>query len=362
MPQVEKDHVTVIAEAGVNHNGSIDLASRLVDAAAAAGADFVKFQTFKAEALVTAAAPKAEYQNRNAPESKSQLEMLKGLELDRAAHLALMERCRDRGIGFLSTPFDPESARLLTDDLKLKLVKVSSGDLTNAPLLLQLAGSGVDLIVSTGMATMDEVEQALSVLAFGYVGKGVPRYPQFKAALESESGQHHLQQKVTLLHCTSDYPAKLPDINLRAMDALSARFGVKVGYSDHTAGIAISIAAAARGATTIEKHLTLDRALPGPDHAASLEPGDFKALVQAIRDVQQSLGSAVKAPTAAEMSTRRVARKAIVAARPITAGETLSLENLAIKRAGEGMEPIQLWALIGRTASRAYAIDEVIEP
>ena len=362
MPQVDQDHVIVIAEAGVNHNGSLELALRLVDEAAATGADFVKFQTFRAEALVTASAPKADYQNRNAPESTSQLEMLRALELDRAAHLALMARCSTCGIGFLSTPFDPESARLLTDDLKLKLVKVSSGDLTNAPLLLQLARSGVDLVVSTGMATLAEVEQALGVLAFGYLGDRDPDPEDFKAAFASAGGRAALSQRVTLLHCTSDYPAKLADINLRAMDTLRERFGLKVGYSDHTDGIAISIAAAARGATAIEKHLTLDRSLPGPDHAASLEPRDFKAMVVAIRATSQALGSPVKAPTENEMSTKRVARKAIVAARAIPAGELLSVDNLTIKRAGGGIEPIEFWTLIGQRAERAYAPDEVIEP
>ena len=362
MPQVEQDRVIVIAEAGVNHNGSLELALRLVDEAAATGADFVKFQTFRAEALVTTSAPKADYQQRNAPESKSQLEMLTALELDRAAHRTLMARCAERGIGFLSTPFDPDSVRLLTDDLKLDLVKVSSGDLTNAPLLLQLSRSGVDLVVSTGMATLDEVEQALGVLAFGYLGKNDPDPDKFKAAFASREGHAKLVAKVTLLHCTSDYPAKLADINLRAMDTLGQRFGLKVGYSDHTDGIAVSIAAAARGATAIEKHLTLDRSLPGPDHAASLEPHDFRAMVAAIRAASQALGSSVKAPTEAEMSTRRVARKAVVAARAIPAGEAFSLENITIKRAGGGIEPIELWGLVGQRAARAYAPDEAIEP
>ena len=355
------DRVIVIAEAGVNHNGSPETALRLVDAAAETGADLVKFQTFKAEALVTAAAPKADYQNRNAPESKSQFEMLKALELDRAAHEALIARCKERGIGFLSTPFDPESVDLLTGTLGLKLVKVSSGDLTNAPLLLQLARSGADLIVSTGMATLDEVEDALSVLAFAYTETGAPSAGGFKRAYANQAARATLAKKITLLHCTSDYPAKLADINLRAMDTLAERFGIPVGYSDHTVGIAVSIAAAARGAKVIEKHFTLDRGLPGPDHKASLEPREFKDMVDAVRAVSQSLGVAAKAPTAAELSTRKVARKAIVAARPILSGEAFSLENLTVKRAGDGIAPIRLWEMVGRTAQRAYAIDEAIE-
>jgi N-acetylneuraminate synthase len=337
------------------------MALRLVDAAAETGADLVKFQTFKAEALVTAAAPKADYQNRNAPESTSQFEMLKALELDRAAHEALIARCKAKGIGFLSTPFDPESVDLLTRTLGLKLVKVSSGDLTNAPLLLQLARSGADLIVSTGMATLDEVEDALGVLAFGYMEKGEPGGDAFRRAFANPAAREALAGKITLLHCTSDYPAKLDDINLRAMDTLAARFGIPTGYSDHSVGIAVSIAAAARGATVIEKHFTLDRTLPGPDHKASIETGEFKQMVDAIRAVSRSLGAAAKAPTAAELSTRKVARKAIVASRPISSGEAFSLENLAVKRAGEGIAPIRLWEVVGRKARRAYVADEAIE-
>jgi N-acetylneuraminate synthase len=355
------DRVIVIAEAGVNHNGSPEMALRLVDAAAETGADLVKFQTFKAEALVTASAPKADYQNRNAPESKSQFEMLKALELDRVAHEALIARCKEKGIGFLSTPFDPESVDLLTKTLGLKLVKVSSGDLTNAPLLLQLARSGADLIVSTGMATLDEVEDALGVLAFGYTEKGEPGGDAFKRAFANPVARATLVRKITLLHCTSDYPAKLDDINLRAMDTLAERFGIPTGYSDHSVGIAVSIAAAARGATVIEKHFTLDRALPGPDHKASIETGEFKQMVDAIRVVSRSLGEAAKAPTMAELSTRKVARKAIVAARPISSGEAFSLENLTVKRAGNGLAPIRLWEVVGRKAQRAYAPDEAIE-
>src|SRR4051812_11513063 len=313
------------------------MALRLVDAAAETGADLVKFQTFKAEALVTAKAPKADYQHRNAPESKSQFEMLKSLELDRAAHEALIGRCKQKGIGFLSTPFDPESVDLLTRTLRLTLVKVSSGDLTNAPLLLQLARSGADLIVSTGMATLDEVEDALGVLAFGYTEPGVPSAAAFKRAYAGKAAQDMLAKKITLLHCTSDYPAKLDDINLRAMDTLAERFGIPVGYSDHTVGIAVSIAAAARGATVIEKHFTLDRTLAGPDHKASIEPGELTEMVAGIRAVSRALGAAAKAPTNAELSTRKVARKAIVAARPISSGEAFSVDNLAVKRAGEGI-------------------------
>jgi N-acetylneuraminate synthase len=361
MAESERDHVEIICEAGVNHNGALPRAVALVDAAATAGADVVKFQTYRTESIVTQAAPKAAYQNRNAPETASQFEMLKALELDAAAHRALITRARERGIRFLSTPFDLPSLRLLTE-LGLTRLKISSGDLTNAPLLLEMARSGADLILSTGMADLAEIGEALSILAFGYICKEQPGRPGFAAAFDSDAGQTALRRHVTLLHCTSDYPAQVADVNLRAMDTLAATFGLPVGYSDHTAGIEIAIAAAARGARVIEKHMTLDKNLPGPDHKASLEPAEFAAMVAAIRAVSRSLGSAEKKPSAAEMSTRQVARKAIVAAQEIAAGETFSLENLTTKRAGGGRAPVTLWDLLGTQAKRAYAPDEAIEP
>jgi N-acetylneuraminate synthase len=357
----ETTHVQVICEAGVNHNGSLERALALVDAAAAAGADVVKFQTFKAQSLVTATAPKADYQNRNAPEYTSQFDMLKALELDLPAHRALVERARARGIQFLSTPFDSLSVRLLTDEIGLRVLKISSGDLTNAPLLLEMAATQVDLILSTGMATLAEIEEALGVLAFGYLGQGQPSRNAFRAALESEAGHSILRRRVTILHCTSDYPARLDDVNLRAMDTLSQRFGLRTGYSDHTQGISISLAAAARGAKVIEKHMTLDRNLPGPDHKASLEPAEFAEMVAGIRAIERSLGTGEKTPTVAEMSIRKVARKCLVAAKPIAAGETFTLENLTTKRGEGGLPPIALWDLIGLSAARAYAVDQGID-
>lgn len=361
MAETETDRVEIICEAGVNHNGDLPRALALVDAAAAAGADVVKFQTYRTESIVTQAAPKAAYQNRNAPETASQFEMLKALELDAAAHQALIARARERGIRFLSTPFDLQSLHLLTE-LGLTRLKVSSGDLTNAPLLLEMARSGADLILSTGMADLAEIGEALSVLAFGYIGNGQPDRLAFAAAFGSDAGQLALRQHVTLLHCTSDYPAQVTDVNLRAMDTLATAFGLPTGYSDHTIGIEISVAAAARGAKVIEKHMTLDKNLPGPDHKASLEPSEFAAMVAAIRAVSKSLGSTEKKPSAAEMSTRQVARKAIVAAQAIAVGEAFSLENLTTKRAGGGLAPVTLWDLLGARAKRAYAPDEVIEP
>jgi N-acetylneuraminate synthase len=356
------DRVTVIAEAGVNHNGSPELALRLVDAAAEAGADYVKFQTFRAEAVVTRAAPKAAYQDRNAPGTRTQYEMLKALELSPETHRLLQDRCRERGIKFLSTAFDTASVSLLADELKLAVIKVSSGDLTNAPLLLQLARSQADLILSTGMATLDEIETALSVVAFGYLESGNPTVDACRALLGTAAAQEILARKIALLHCTSDYPAQLADVNLRAMDTLSARFRLPVGYSDHTEGIQVSVLAVAHGARIIEKHMTLDRRMEGPDHAASLEPGEMKAMIGQIRLAESALGSPEKGPTAAELSTRRVARKRIVAARAIAAGEPFSTENLTTKRTDVGLEPILFWQLIGRPAGRDYQADDSIEP
>ena len=358
----ELDYVEIICEAGVNHNGSVDHALELVDRAADAGADVIKFQTFRTASLVTAAAPKADYQNRNAPETSLQREMLRSLELETTAYARLLERARQRKIQFLSTPFDPDSMRLLTRDLHLTRIKVSSGDLTNAPLLLEMAREKVDIIISTGMATMPEIEEALSVLAFGYLSAGIPSRDAFRTAYDSAEGQAVLKSRVAILHCTSDYPANPQDVNLRAMDTLHRAFGLKTGYSDHTTGIEVAISAAARGARLIEKHMTLDKTLPGPDHKASLEPAEFAAMVSAIRLVGLALGSPEKKPTEGEIATRLVARKTIVAASPIVAGEKFTTENLTTKRAGGGLAPVALWDLIGQMASRTYAPDEVIEP
>ncbi|HEX9448064.1 MAG TPA: N-acetylneuraminate synthase [Dongiaceae bacterium] len=355
----------IICEAGVNHNGSEDLALQLIDAAADAGADIVKFQTFRAAQMVSAAAPKAAYQDRNAPEAASQLELLQKLELPIAAYPALLARCAKRGIEFLSTPFDLDSLRFLVGELGLARIKVSSGDVTNAPLLLEMARSGADIIVSTGMCSLGEIEDTLGVLAFGYLddaktGAGQPNRHSFAAAYRSDAGRSLLAAKVTLLHCTSDYPAQPADVNLRAMDTLSQAFGLATGYSDHTLGLSISLAAIARGACVIEKHMTLDRDLSGPDHKASLEPRDFAELVRSIRAIEAALGSTLKAPTEAELSTRQVARKSIVAARPIAAGERFTTDNLTTKRVGGGISPIEFWDLIGAVAPRDFAPDEAV--
>lgn len=351
--------VTVIAEAGVNHNGRLDLALALVDAAADAGADVVKFQTFRADQLVTRSARMADYQIRNTGEA-SQFEMLKALELDGAAHRQLIAHCGKRGVAFLSTPFDSLSLGLLTEELGMKRLKVGSGDLTNAPILLEMARRDSAVILSTGMATIDEIAESLGVLAFGYIGGKEPSRPGFRAAFASAEGQAALLRNVTLLHCTSDYPATPDEINLKAMDTLAQTFNLPVGFSDHSEGIAIAIAAVGRGAVMIEKHLTLDRSMPGPDHRASIEPADFKALVSAVRLVERALGNGRKVPMPSELKTIPVARKSIVARAAIQRGEKFVAATLTVKRPGHGLAPILYWELLGRPASRDYEAEEVI--
>jgi len=352
----------VIAEAGVNHNGELERALALVDAAAEAGADAVKFQTFDPAALVTQNAPQADYQVRNDGDSGGQLAMLRRLALSHEDHRRLMARCAQRGIDFLSSPFDTGSARFLIDELGLPTLKLGSGELTNAPLLLAIARSGRDLILSAGMAEPDEIREALGVLAFGYLGSGEPpSAAAFRAAFERTAGYAALKQRVTLLHCTSEYPAPFADVNLRAMDTLRQTFGLPVGLSDHTPGIAMPVAAAARGARVIEKHFTLDRGLPGPDHKASLEPDELRAMVEGIRQVEQALGDGVKRVAASEAKNRAVARKSLVAARSIRAGEPFTADNLTSKRPGDGLAPIHFWDLLGRPARRDYAADAPID-
>ena len=355
--------VYVIAEAGVNHNGDMALARALVDAAADAGADAVKFQTFKAERLVSETAPKAAYQKASTAADETQFAMLKRLELPPESHHALVERCRERKIDFLSTPFDIESLRFLIDELRLTTIKIPSGEITNGPLLLEAARSHIQILLSTGMCSLEEVEAALGVLAFGFTEPAAgPTQHAFRSALATDAGLRAVREGVTLLHCTSEYPAPLADANLRAMETMGAAFGAPVGFSDHTQGIATDIAAAALGATVIEKHFTLDRSLPGPDHGASLEPGQLAEMVAAIRDVEKALGDGVKAPRPSEAGNLDVVRKSLVALRPIRAGEAFTAKNLGAKRPGNGVSPMEYWDLLGRSAARDLQEDETIQP
>ncbi|MBE3655676.1 N-acetylneuraminate synthase [Vibrio navarrensis] len=352
----------IIAEAGVNHNGDEALAFQLVDAAHQAGADIVKFQTFKAKNLVTEQAKQADYQVANTQKQESQLAMLSRLELSYAAHHQLVKHCQSLGIEFLSTAFDSESLDFLVNDLGLKRLKLPSGELTNAPLVLEHARTGCDLIVSTGMATLAEIEMALGVIAFGYTAadNAEPSVLAFQQAYASNEGQKALKEKVTILHCTTEYPAPMAEINLKAMDTLGRAFDLPAGYSDHSEGITIPIAAVARGAVLIEKHFTLDKNMEGPDHKASLEPDELTAMVKAIRQVEVALGTAVKSPTVSEVKNKAVARKSLVASQVIRAGESFSADNLTIKRPGSGMSPYQYWDMLERTASRDYQVGDLI--
>lgn len=354
--------VKIIAEAGVNHNGDIKLAYELVDAACASGADIVKFQTFSAENLVTANAKKAAYQAQNTKSDASQLEMLKQLELSFSDFKKLAHYCDKRNIGFLSTAFDAKSLNFLLTDIGQKLVKIPSGELTNAPALLDHAKSGADIILSTGMATIGEIEDALCVLAYGFLADDInnPSYVDFKKAYASTKAQEVLAERVTLLHCTTEYPAQMSDINLRAMQTLGHTFGLDVGYSDHSEGIIVPVAATALGASVIEKHFTLDKTMDGPDHRASLEPDELKSMVDAIRQTSLALGSHQKVPQAVEIENAAVVRKSLVASRTIKAGEPFTKDNLDVKRPGTGVSPFQYWSYLGRPAVHEYEKGDVI--
>lgn len=353
-------NVYVIAEAGVNHNGSLELARRLVDCAAEANANAVKFQTFKANKLATSIAPKAIYQKQTTDSAESQLEMLRSLELPREWHWELRERAHARGIEFLSTAFDADSLTFL-EELDMPFYKVPSGELTNSPLLWQFARQRRPLVVSTGMATMSEVEQALAVIAHAFNAEAEPAdVADVWLGWSDPAWRASLQGRVTLLHCTSQYPTPMQECNLWAMDTLRA-FGLPVGYSDHTEGILISVAAVARGATVIEKHFTLDRKMAGPDHKASLEPSELAQMVEQIRDLQLAFGDGAKCPQPSEWNTRQATRQYIVAARDIEAGTLLCRGDLTTARSGDGIPPTELWGLIGSVASHRYSSGEPIK-
>ena len=288
--------------------------------------------------------------------------MVKKLELSYEQFIDLTDYCRNKGIEFLSTPFDLPSVEFLVQELQVDRLKIASGEITNAPLLLRAAQSNKPIILSTGMSTLGEIELALGVLAFGYIGiKEQPSLEAFREAYISKEGQRALQDKVTLLNCTTEYPAPYAEVNLRVMDTLRTAFGLSVGFSDHTPGISIPIAAAALGAQVIEKHLTLDRNLPGPDHKASLEPHELKDMVQAIRQVEQALGTGRKIPTVSELHNRTVARKSLVALKNIKQGEKFSVDNLGVKRPGDGLSPFYYWDMLKQTAGRDYYVDEQVE-
>lgn len=349
----------IIAEAGVNHNGSLRLAKRLIDAAKTAGADAVKFQTFYAEDLVTAATPKAAYQLGDRKSGLTQFAMLKKLELSGQAQKELCHYARKRDIEFLSTPFDIRSLDFLMK-LGIKKIKISSGDLTNGPLLLAAARTKLPVILSTGMANLKEIKDALAILAFGYSRPRSEKPSLLKARrlLHRRETKSLLFRNVILLHCTTEYPAPVKDVNLRAMDAMREHFDCRVGFSDHSKGIIASIAATARGAVVIEKHLTLDKKMQGPDHRASIEPAELEEMIREIHEVEILLGNGKKIPARSEIKNIAVARKSLVAARPILRGEVFSVENITSKRAGRGLLPTRFWNILGKRAKKNYKKDQ----
>ena len=354
--------VFFIAEAGVNHNGSLQRALDLVTAAADAGADAVKFQTFKAAEVAAASARKAAYQARETGAAEGQLAMLKALELTETDFAAIKAQCERCNIEFMSTPFDYPSLDLLAHRVKVRRMKSPSGEITNGPFLLAMARTGLPIILSTGMANLDEIGDALAVLAFGYSVKREPTgLDEMRRLFATAAGKQALAGQVSILHCTSAYPAPASDLNLKAMATIAERFGLPIGYSDHSDGLHVSLAAVALGAVAIEKHFTLDRNLPGPDHKASLEPGDLKALVRQIREVTAALGSAEKVPTASERDTMAVARRSLVATADIRAGQRLGDAAIGALRPGGGLSPMRYWDLKSRTAHRDYSAGDFIE-
>lgn len=336
MELIRSNRIFIIAEAGVNHNGSIELAKQLINAAASAGADAVKFQTFIAEEVVSINAPKAEYQKETTDISESQYDMIKKLELSKKDHLELIDHAKNRNIIFLSTPFDERSVDLLVE-LGIPLIKISSGEITNHPFLKYISKKGLPIILSTGMSTLNEVDEAVSAI--------------------KEAGCKDL----TLLHCTSNYPSRIEDCNLRAMKTMFNSFNLPVGYSDHTLGTVVPIAAAAMGACVIEKHFTMDKNLPGPDHKASLEPNELKEMVRNIRIVEKAFGSSMKSPVASELEVRDVVRRSIVAKVEIPRGIIITEDLLAFKRPGVGIAPKHIGLLIGKTANQNIHKDEIIK-
>jgi len=355
--------VYIIAEAGVNHNGSKDIAFKLVDAAVEAGVDAIKFQTFKAENIAITSVDKAGYQKQIDSSNETCFEMLKKLEMSYEMHYEVMNYCKKKGIEFLSTAFDIESLDFLVTKLNLKTLKIPSGEITNAPLLLEYAKTGCDLILSTGMATLGEIEDALGILSYGLLNYSCKDLSKkvFKNSLYSTEGQKIIKDKVTILHCTTEYPAPFLDINLNAISTMYNAFGLKVGYSDHSEGITIPIAATVIGAVLIEKHFTLDKTLPGPDHKASINPNELIEMVGAIRAVEKAMGDGVKRPMQSELKNISIARKSLVAITDIKKGEKFTEDNVAVKRPGSGINPMEYWDVIGSLSPINIKKDSLIK-
>jgi N-acetylneuraminate synthase len=353
--------VLVIAEAGVNHNGDEARAHEMVEVAAAAGADYVKFQTFVPDEVISVHAKKAAYQQAASGGDDSQLEMVRTLALSHESHLRLRAHCDVNKIGFLSTPFDLPSLRFLSETMALPMLKIPSGEITNGPLLLAAARSGCSIILSTGMTDIQEIAFALSMLAFGYTNKeGDPEVTTLQDRYPVDDYHSVLSSKVSLLHCTSEYPAPATDLNLRAITTMRDAFSLPIGLSDHSDGINAAIAATALGATIVEKHFTLDRLLPGPDHKASLEPDVLRQMIVAIREASQMLGDGEKSAKISELKNLPIVRKSVVAARSIAKGHVLTVDDLACKRPGDGLSPMYFWKILGCAADKDYSPDEPI--
>ena len=352
----------IIAEAGVNHNGSEDIAFNLIDVAHDAGADIVKFQTFKSSDLVTQNAKKAQYQSINTKNDASQLKMLKDLELPYSSFKKLANYCDDLRIEFLSTAFDKTSLDFLVNDIGMRRLKIPSGELNNAPFILDHARTGMSIILSTGMSNLNEIKMALGVIAFGYIGdERKPSIQSFEEAFNSIEGKNILKEKVHLLHCTSEYPAPLEEVNLNAIQLLKKEFGLKIGYSDHTLGIDVALGAVALGAEVIEKHFSLSRDSEGPDHRASLEPDELSLIIIKIRQMEIALGKEEKIRTSSESKNLKIVRKSIVAEKTINPGDQFSSLNISIKRPGVGMQPISFWDLLSKKSSKKYKPGDLID-
>ncbi len=354
--------IFIIAEIGVNHNGSRDIAMEMIDTASKAGVDAVKFQTFNTEKLVSKNTPKTEYQIKNDRSSKNQFDMLKKLELSRDLHLELNEYCSSKEIEFMSTAFDEDSLDFLVHEVGMKKNKIPSGELNNAPFLIKHGATGNKIILSTGMSSLKQIHQAISAIAFGFSKTNMkPSIKSFREVIKSKDIQNELRKKITLLHCTSQYPAPIDSLNLMALFTLKEEFEMPVGYSDHSLGTEASIAASAMGAEIIEKHFTLDNTLEGPDHKASLEPNQLINLVSSIRKVELMLGSRSKSPSKEELENKNLATKSIVAKSIIRQGEYFTDDNLTTKRPGDGMSPFLFWDLIGVKSKKEYMPDEQID-
>lgn len=359
-----KKKIYIVAEAGVNHNGDIKLAKEMIDVAASAGADAVKFQSFCSEKVVTRYAGKADYQKKQLKqEAESQLKMLKVLEVGRESHFELQDHCQKENIDFMSTAFDRESLHFLVQEIGVKKLKIASGEITNGPFLMEHARTGCDLVLSTGMSNLAEIERSLEVIAFGMMHPTDEKISEdaFKETYHTLEAQKMLKERVTLLHCTSEYPAPNNEVNLKAIQTIQEAFQLSTGFSDHSSGIAIPTASAAFGVTFIEKHFTLSRSFEGPDHQASLEPNELHEMVKAIRIVEEAIGDGRKTASPSERKNKIFGRRSLIAAKEIFRGERFSSDNTTAKRPGNGISPMEYWSILGQKSNRDYEVDELID-